>query len=186
MSGAADSIGTFAGATGVGALCLLGIFLLLDGRAPTLFPTFEQYASTATWGIVAAIPVLAIAYVVGLVLITASCVAVRGSFGPTLLDEAADTARVSYVSAKESVLAQEYLRIKQERDVLGGAALALVVLAAGALSETANLSHLRSVIILAAVGTLIAALALFYSAGMKSRQAHVFASVSSQTKQQSP
>src|SRR5690242_15419631 len=107
MAGSTDSLGTFAGAAGVGALCILGVFLLLDCRAPTLFPTVEEYAKTATWSAVAAVPVLAIAYVIGLVLITASCFAVRGSFGPSLLEEAADTARVSNVSAKDSVLAQE-------------------------------------------------------------------------------
>jgi hypothetical protein len=180
MSGVTDSLGTFAGATGVGALCILGVFLLLDGCAPTLFPTFEEYAKTATWGVVAAVPVLAIAYVIGLVLITASCFAVRGSFGPSLLDEATDTARVSHVSAKDSVLAQEYIRLKQERDVLGGAALALIVLAIGALSETKNLGHLKLVIGVAAAGALIAALALFFSAGMKSRQAHTFGSFDAQ------
>jgi hypothetical protein len=42
---------------GVGALCILGVFLLLDGRAAHLFPTFEQYAKTSTWTVVAAIPV---------------------------------------------------------------------------------------------------------------------------------
>jgi hypothetical protein len=180
MSGVTDSLGTFAGGTGVGSLCILGVFLLLDGRAPTLLPTFEEYAKTATWGVVAAIPVLAIAYVIGLVLITASCFAVRVSFGPSLLDEAADTARVSYVAAKDSVLAQEYIRLRQERDVLGGAALALLVLAIGALSETNNLAHLKLVIGVASVGALIAAMALFFSAGMKGRQAHTFASFDAQ------
>jgi hypothetical protein len=183
MSGVTDSLGTFAGATGVGALCILGVFLLLDGRAPALFPTLEEYAKTATWGVVAAVPVLAIAYVIGLVLITASCFAVRGSFGPSLLDEATDTARVSSVSAKDSVLAQEYIRLKQERDVLGGAALALLVLAIGALSETKNLGHLKLIIGAAAAGALIAAIALFFSAGMKGRQAHTFSSLDAQETQ---
>jgi hypothetical protein len=184
MSGATDSLGTFAGATGVGALCILGVFLLLDGRSPTLFPAFEEYAKTATWGVVAAVPVLAIAYVTGLVLITASCLAIRSSFGPSLLDEATDTARVSHVSAKDSVLAQEYIKLKQERDVLGGAALAFLVLAIGALSETKNLDYLKLVIGVAAAGALIAAIALFFSAGMKGRQAHTFASFDAQETQQ--
>ena len=139
MAGPTDSIGAFAGATGVGALCILGVFLLLDGRAPALFPTVETYAKTATWGVVVAIPVLAIAYVIGLTLITASSFAIRGTFGPSLLDEAADAARVSSIKEKESVLAKEYLQFKQERDVLGGAALALIVLAAGAWSDSINL-----------------------------------------------
>jgi hypothetical protein len=176
MSGTTESLGTFAGATGVGALCLLGVFLFLDGREPNLFPTFDLYARSATWGIVAAIPVLAIAYVIGLVLITTSCFAVRGVFGPVLLVEAADAAGVSGASAKESVLAQEYLQLRQERDVLGGAALSLIILGVGALSEITNLRSLKSVIIIAAIGAIIAAAALFCAAGVRGRQAHTFAS----------
>src|SRR6185436_12363728 len=184
MTGAADSLGAFAGATGVGALCILGVFLFLDGRAPTLFPTIEEYAKTATWGVVAAIPVLAIAYVIGLVLITASCFAVRGVFGPSLPNEAADTARVSLVAIKESVLTQEYLQLKQERDVLGGAALSLIVLAIGAISDSRNLPHLKSIVIGAAVATLVAAIALFFASGLKNRQAHTLASVVREAPQQ--
>jgi len=173
---ATDSIGTFAGATGVGALCLLGVFLLLDGRAPNLFPTFEEYAKTATWGVVAAIPVLAIAYVVGLVLLTASGFALRGAFGLSVRHQAADAARLSSLAAKESVLSQTYLQLRQEADVMGGAALALVVLGLGALSETSNLRGLKVVIAVGSAGALFAAVALFWSAGLKTRHAHIFAS----------
>jgi len=186
MTGAADSLGSFAGATGVGALCILGVFLFLDGRAPELFPTIEEYSKTATWGVVAAIPVLAIAYVIGLMLITASCFAVRGAFGPSLRDEAADVARVSLVAVKESVLAQEYSQLKQERDVLGGAALSLIVLAIGAISDSKNLPHMRSIVIAAALSTFIAAAALFFSAGLKNGQAHTLASVVQEVPRQKP
>ena len=41
MTSSGDALGTLAGPAGVGALCLLGVFLFLDGRAPSLFPTFE-------------------------------------------------------------------------------------------------------------------------------------------------
>jgi hypothetical protein len=140
-----------------------------------LFPTVETYAKTATWGIVAAIPVLAIAYVIGLTLITASSFALRGTFGPTLMEEAADAARVSALE-KDSVLAKEYLQFKQERDVLGGAALALIVLAVGAWSDSVNLPELKSIVIVAAIMTFMASVLLFVSAGLKSRQAHTFAS----------
>jgi hypothetical protein len=150
-----------------------------------LFPTVETYAKTATWGVVAAIPVLAIAYVIGLTLITASSFALRGTFGPTLMEEAADAARVSAIEGKDSVLAKEYLQFKQERDVLGGAALALIVLAIGAWSDSVNLPELKSIVIAAAIMTFMASVLLFVSAGLKSRQAHTFASFAVQA-QQSP
>lgn len=59
-------INDFASITGIGALCLLGIFLIIDGREKKLFPTIEFYANTKTWALVAVIPVFAISYVMGL------------------------------------------------------------------------------------------------------------------------
>lgn len=76
-----ESAGAFAGAAGVGALCFLGIFLLLDGLSPGVFPTVEFYARTATWGIVAAVPVLAITYVVGLLALTGMGSLLEFAFG---------------------------------------------------------------------------------------------------------
>jgi hypothetical protein len=58
------------------------------------------------------------------------------------------------------------------------------VLAAGALSETKNLEYLKAVIGVGAAGALMAAVALFFAAGTKGRQAHTFASLDAQSAQQ--
>jgi hypothetical protein len=71
-----DSITAVAGPAGVGVLGILGVFLFFNGRGPDLFPTVETYAKTATWGIVAAVPVLVIAYVLGLFLISGAALAI--------------------------------------------------------------------------------------------------------------
>src|SRR6185436_16121358 len=103
MPNTSEALGSFAGATGVGALCLLAMFLFIDGRARNLFPTVEVYAKTATWGIVAAVPVLAISYIAGLLVISGAECAVSRSFGPRAETEFADLARVSKIPAKDSV-----------------------------------------------------------------------------------
>src|ERR1039458_3000987 len=90
MPNIGDSLSTFAGPAGVGALCLLGVFLFLDGRAPSLFPTFEQYAKTSSWSVVAAVPVLAVSYVLGLSIMIASVGVLTRTWGPSHNSEAVD------------------------------------------------------------------------------------------------
>jgi len=174
-----EALGTFAGPTGVGALFFLGVFLILDGRAPQLFPAFETYAGTSSWAIIAAIPLLAISYLAGLVLMTGASAAVRGTFGPATQEEANDTYSVSSKPAKESVIAQRYSQLQQDKDILAGAAFSLVVLALGALSEARTLKWQNGIDgWLVAVGVclaLLGAVALFLAAGTRARDAHTFA-----------
>lgn len=169
---AKDSIASVAGPAGVGAICMLGVFLFFDGLAPALFPTVEIYAKTATWGIVAAVPVLVMAYVVGVFLISGAELAVQLTFGPRFEQEAADIARLAAVSAEKSAAIQVYVQLRQDRTVLAGNAVAFVVLCVGALSEIRNLLHLKSTIVLLAIGTLLLAAVMFYFAGRKGGEAH--------------
>jgi len=179
---ATESLSAFAGPTGVGALCFLGVFLFLDGRAPSLFPAVEAYAKTSTWSVIAAVPVLAMAYLTGLVLISGASAGVRVSFGPSVEQEAKDTLVVSSKPAKESVLAQRYIQFLQERDCLAGAAFSLVVLAAGLLSEKRTLAEANAIeswlVITAAAIAVLASVALYAAAGVRAREAHTFAAVS--------
>lgn len=174
MKDATDAVGSVARATGVGTLCLLALFLFLDGRAPNLFPTFEEYAKTATWGIVAAVPVLAIAYVVGLAVMNAGNALISLFFGPALAEEIADALRFANIDLSKSVVAQTYIQLRQEREVLAGAALGLLLLAIGSLSEIANLPGLKGVVIAAAVVAVLASGLLLWSAGQKGWRAHLF------------
>lgn len=170
-----DNLAAAAGPTGVGALCILSAFLFLDGRAPSLFPTVEFYAKTATWGIVAAVPVLVISYIIGLFVITGAELIIQPAFGPSFSIEAGDLARVGGVSTEKSALVQAYVQLRQDRGILGGSSLALLLLGIGALSEIPNLLHLRGPIIVMAILTFLLAGATFYFAGMKSQEAHVLA-----------
>jgi hypothetical protein len=167
-----ESITAVAGPAGVGALCILGVFLFLDGRAPDLFPTVETYAKTATWGIVAAVPVLVMAYVLGLFLISGAVLAVQLTFGPASELEAADIARLAAISAEKSAAVQTYVQLRQDSSVLAGSAVALIVLFAGAISEIRNLPHLKGTVILLGIGTLLLAALMFYFAGRKRGEAH--------------
>lgn len=182
MPNTSEALGSFAGATGVGALCLLATFLLIDGRAPNLFPTVEVYAKTATWGIVAAVPVLAISYIAGLLVISGAECAVSRSFGPRAETEFADLARVSKIPAKDSVAVQQFAQLRQDRAILAGSAVALVFLSFGALSEIRNLPGLKAVILCSALATVLVAAATFYAAAQKGISAHQLAETLAQVK----
>src|SRR4029453_16968156 len=134
MTSSGDALTGFAGPAGVGSLCLLGAFLFLDGRAPGLFPTVEEYAKTSTWGVVAAVPVLAVSFVLGLSLMVASERVLTSLWGPPLTSQAADLAQLG-VSVKESPAAQAYVESLRNRAVLAGGSVALLILAIGALSD---------------------------------------------------
>lgn len=151
---------------------MLGIFLFLDGRAPDLFPTVEVYAKTATWGVVAAVPLLVIAYVVGLFLISGMEIGVGSVFEQRFDRDAADLAQVAALSAEKSAAVQVFVQLKQDRGVLAGSSFALILLVGGAVSEIRNLPNLRTPIIVLAVGVGILAAAAFYLAGRKGDQAH--------------
>jgi len=170
-----DSITIVAGPAGVGALFMLGVFLFLDGRAPNLFPTVEVYAKTATWGIVAAVPVLVMAYVLGLFLIAGAVLVVQHTFGPSFESKAIDIARFASLSAEKSAAVQTYVQLRQDRSVLAGSAVAFVALFVGAVSEIRNLPHLKESIVVLGVGTLLLAAMMFYFAGRKGAEAHQLA-----------
>jgi hypothetical protein len=71
MGSARSSIENLTGMLSIGSLCILGVFLFLDGRT-NIFQVLETYGKSATWAIVAAIPTLVISYVVGVFAVTAA------------------------------------------------------------------------------------------------------------------
>lgn len=169
-----DSIAIVAGPAGAGALCMLGIFLTLDGRAPNLFPTVETYAKTATWGVVAAVPILLIAYVLGIFLSSIGVLAIQTVFGPGTTAEMTDMVRLNNLPA-HSIVLQHYLQLRQERSVLAGSAISLVSLCVGAVSETANLMHIKGEVMILAVMCLLFGVLLLWLASAKTLEAHQLA-----------
>jgi hypothetical protein len=181
-----QTLGSFAGATGVGALCFLAVFLFLDGCARSLFPAVEIYAKSTTWGIVAAVPVLAIAYVAGLLAISAAQFTVAHTFGPARDVEFADLVQLSNSRTTDSVALREYTQLREERAILAGSALALLMLAIGAVSESRNLPGLKAVVLVSAFLTVFVAAGAFYAAGGKSVSAHNLAKTFSNLNGQAP
>ena len=170
-----EPLSTLAGPAGVGALCLLGVFLFLDGIEPTLFPTVERYATTATWGVIAAVPVLVIAYVLGLFVNAIAVLVVRRAFGVDSAAEIADIVQIGSVSVEKSSAVQHFLQVRQDRAVLAGCSVAFIALSAGALSELSNLPNVGISITILASGAFLLGALLFWLAGAKTLESHQLA-----------
>lgn len=159
-----------AGLTGIGALCILAIFLLFDGRYPDLFPTVELLSKTATWGVVVAVPVLVLAYVIGLIVVNGASLLLDQFTVTAVISRSADLLTIAHFD-KGSVT-EQYLRLYQEKELLAGSSLALLLLAFGAWSETRNLPQLRWAIILSGMASLVLAVLTLYLASSKGQAAH--------------
>lgn len=170
-----DSLSTIAGPAGVGAICILGVFLLLDGRSPSIFPTVEEYAKTTTWGVIAAVPVLVMAYVIGLFLNSMGALAVQTVFQVSTTAEIVDLVSMGKISAEKSPAVLYFLQLRQDRAVLAGSSLSFIALSAGAFSEISNLPHIRAGVIFLASGTLLLAALFFWLAGAKTLESHQLA-----------
>lgn len=169
-----ESASAFAGATGVGALCFLAVFLILDGRDPGVFPTVEFYAKTTTWGIVVAVPVAAMAYVAGLLAIAVSSKLLE-QMAHTTIGRSADDVVALVQLNKDSPVAQQYLQLHQEQGILAGSAIALLLLTIGALSERQNLANIGNATLWAGSLAFVAALLCYYVAFTKASDAHKIA-----------
>jgi len=170
-----ESLSTVAGPAGVGSLCILGMFLALDGHAPAIFPTVEEYAKSATWGVIAAVPVLVIAYVLGLFVSSVAVLAVQSVYGVGTAAETADIVAIASVPIEKSPAIQYFLQLRQDRAVLAGSCVAFIILSIGAVSETSNLPQVRSSIIVLAFFSLLLSGLLFWLAGMKTIESHELA-----------
>ena len=169
-----QNIEGFAGVAGVGALCFLGIFLLLDGQNSELFPTVEIFAKTATWSIVAAIPVISIVYLIGLLATSTSTLAIDQISSMQGYSLTNDLIKISEYD--KTTITQIFLQLKHDREILAGSFIGLILLGIGAISETSNLPHLRRVIIIAAIGSFILAFVTLGLGIYMGGEAHLLAS----------
>jgi hypothetical protein len=115
------------------------------------------------------------AYVLGLFLGSGGVSAIHKFVGPGADVEVLDLARIASFSAEKSAAVQYYMQLRQDRAVIAGSSIAFVILAVGALSEIANLSHIKGSVVTLAVGSLALACLLFWLAAQKTSEAHYLA-----------
>ena len=149
-----QSIQGFSGATAVGSLVFVGWALITNAFADNLFPVINLYSQSPTWAIVTAVPVLSLAYLLGLLCIGAGeAFMIFCKFVPASSLDEGQTA----CSDSSSFVAARYQQLRQDAEILAGSALALGLLAVGASLHAWRIEGWRRLLISVAVcATLVA------------------------------
>ncbi len=139
-----NTIQGFAGATGIGAICILGFYLIIDGSNSKIYHYLNTYAKTPSWTLLASIPSLAIAYIVGLYAIFLSSSISSFAFGTPDIDQ---VERIMIVSqTKNDLLLKHLFSLDQKAELLNGSSLAFLLIGIGSFFKIKNLPNLKTVI----------------------------------------
>jgi hypothetical protein len=115
----------FTGAIAVGGLTSTSLFLLAAVFAPNLLPAIDVVTRSTAWAVVAAIPLTALSYVLGLLTIaSAQSLIIRGK----LVSLANLAAELQAVASLGELVTASYQQQRQEAEVLAGSSLAFLVL----------------------------------------------------------
>lgn len=124
-----QSIQGFSGATAVGSLVFVDWVLITDAFAENLFPMINLYSQSPTWAIVIAVPVLSLAYLLGLLCIGAGealLIAIK-----LVPKSCLDDGSIAHSALPDFIVAR-YQQLRQDAEILEGSALALLLLTIGA------------------------------------------------------
>jgi len=113
----------FAGASGVGIVCLVGLFLIVSVFADNLPKVATLLLGSSSWGALATLPLLVVGYVVGLLAIA-------------LVDRGTPLTPAGIKVIGSGVVAARYGQLVQEAETLSGSVIAFVLLGAAALLNT--------------------------------------------------
>ena len=118
-----QSIQGFAGASGVGVLCLTGLFLIVSVFADNLPAAATQLVASSNWSSVASFPVLVVAYVIGLLAIA-------------LVDRGTPVSDSVIDVLSQGSVAQRYAQLEQEAQILSGSVVGFALLGIAAFVNT--------------------------------------------------
>ena len=115
-----QTISGFAGASGVGILCLIALFLIVSVFATNLLTVATLLIASSSWSAIATLPLLVVAYVVGLLAIA-------------LIDPAKRSTISEMNTLREGPLAARYVQLEQEGEILSGSVIAFLLLGCASL-----------------------------------------------------
>lgn len=165
------------GQLAIGSLCLLGIFLIVDGRT-NAFLIVEEYSNSSTWGIVAAIPVVVVTYILGV--FAGQLAELAFSRLPGFRRQSDEQEFVNVCESAIEPIIERYMELKRLQKLLEGAALGFFLICLGALSEIRLMAGWESIAYISAGLALFAALLCPYFAFRIAKRAHLLVDASRQ------
>jgi hypothetical protein len=145
----------FALSIAIGSLLIFGAFLIVDASVDSFLGEFERNVALSSWTVVAAVPTVTFAYILGAFIQVLSDVVIR-RFSPRALEEEL-LALEQLARSGSEILAVNYEELRRAKKLLEGCAFPLVVLAVGIFMEIARLPWLRSLLVVCGVFTFAAA-----------------------------
>jgi hypothetical protein len=115
-----QSIQGFAGASGVGVLCLAGLLLGASSFATNLPVVATDLLASSNWSAVAALPLIVVAYVIGLLAIA-------------LVDGVTRLTSSDISALSNGAVAARYGQLEQEAEILSGSVVGFLLLGVAAL-----------------------------------------------------
>jgi len=152
MPSTKPAIEELSGFLGVGSLEVLGVFFILDGTSGFL-AFVELYAKTSAWAILVSVPLLVVAYVVGLISSLGVDALIQMLFPSRLPPELYRAVSES----KNDSLMQKYLDAERHTLVLHGCTAAFLLLALGSWAEVTMMAPFGLVGYVGLVGGIVVA-----------------------------
>ena len=146
------AIEELSGFLGVGSLEVLGVFFILDGTSGFL-AFVELYSKTSAWAILVSVPLLVVAYVVGLISSLGVDALVQMLFPSRLTPELFRAVSES----KNDSLMQKYLDAERQTLLLHGCMAAFLLLALGSWAEVTMMAPFGFVCFMGLVGGIVVA-----------------------------
>src|SRR5687768_3670707 len=115
-----QNIQGFAGASGVGVVCLIGLFLTVSVFADNLPKVATLLLDSSSWSAVGTLPLLVVAYVIGLLAIA-------------VVDRSTPLTSTGIAALGSGAVAARYGQLVQEAEILSGSVVGFVLLGGAAL-----------------------------------------------------
>jgi hypothetical protein len=159
----------FSGATAIGALVLVDLALVANSFADNLFPVINIYSKSPTWGIVVAIPLVSLAYLLGVLSIGAAellLIRIRWVDANALIED------TIAASANGELAAVRFQQLQQEAELLGGGSIAFGLLGVGATLCAWRIEGWQRFLMAVAIMSVLLAVASIFLCVYRHRLAH--------------
>jgi len=142
----------------LGSIFALGVFLCIDSINQSFLGSFEHYVSTSSFGVVAAIPLLAVLYLLGAFISLSSDMVFQAFNSKGYKSEWILMGEV--IKSNNEILASKFTELYVQKKILEGSVAPLIVLAIGIYLERINLPTLSTVLMYTSIGIAVLAISV--------------------------